>query len=219
MIVTFKEFINEGWESELWILAYDCKNLADFKKRAKKEFPGSETLNLEKVYNDAKKAMSEDNKSKINNKKVYEGLMSELYIIADESKNEKDFIKNAIKAFPVYKNDKEAENWLKEIYKEAKNEMLNFNTSNSITINENVKFNNNEYRISVYEDKIGILFNFMALKADVNTEDDIDSQIEYLKKKLPEFTHPLNNIKVSMAGETFVLSKTDLINWFEGKLK
>jgi hypothetical protein len=51
---------------------------------------------------------------------LYEGLMSELDILAQEARNIADFKKSAIKEYPELKGMEGTDEWLEEIYKQSK---------------------------------------------------------------------------------------------------
>jgi hypothetical protein len=51
---------------------------------------------------------------------LYEGLMSELDILAQEARNIADFKKSAIKAYPELNSMEGTDEWLDEIYKQSK---------------------------------------------------------------------------------------------------
>ena len=51
---------------------------------------------------------------------LYEGLMSELDILAQEARNIADFKKSAIKEYPELNNMEGTDEWLEEIYKQSK---------------------------------------------------------------------------------------------------
>lgn len=137
-VLAFEEFLNEGTYSKK-TKKYDIETAKSLARRIRnaisRDRNGTGFCQINKVDDDKNAFLSikasgdyvrEDIEKILNEStQLNEGGISNLYVLAKESKNLQDFIKKALDVYEMLKDDKSTRDFLEEIYNEGVNENVN----------------------------------------------------------------------------------------------
>ena len=122
-----EDLINETTTAKLTNIARKANGFDDFLKKVQKSLSGFEDISkalrtsLEALFNAANEAAQIDFAFDI-----FEGVMSDLHIIADEAKDEDAFVKTFFSDYgDKIKKSKDSEEWVRSLYKDTVQESLN----------------------------------------------------------------------------------------------